>query len=43
MVNESGGVKSVFNCGHVTKQDLYDRMQAFLAGIDYEQKQNKGE
>lgn len=38
-VNESGGVNSVFNCGHVTKRDLYDRMRAYLAGIETAQKQ----
>ena len=33
IVNEGGGVRNVFGCGHVTKRDLYDRMQAYLSGI----------
>lgn len=33
MVNEGGGCRNVFSCGHVTKRDLYDRMQAYLSGI----------
>ena len=34
IVGESGGVRDVFGCGHVAKRDLYERMQAFLRGID---------
>ena len=30
--NESGGVTSVFNCGYITKRDLYDRINAFIRG-----------
>jgi len=33
MANVSGGVRDVFNCGHVTKRDLYNRMGAYLAGV----------
>jgi len=33
-VNAGGGVSDVFGCGHVTKRDLYNRMRAFLEGID---------
>ena len=29
---ESHGIHDVFGCGHVPKRELYDRMQAFLAG-----------
>ena len=32
MASISGGVRDVFNCGHVTKRDLYNRMAAYLAG-----------
>ena len=34
MVNESGGVRSVFGCGHIPKRELADRMYAFLAGLE---------
>ena len=33
-VNLSGGCTDVFNCGHVPKRDLYNRMRAYLAGIE---------
>ena len=33
MVNDGGGVRDVF-CGHIPKRDLYERMHAFLRGID---------
>jgi hypothetical protein len=33
MYNEGGGVSDVFG-GHVTKRDLYERMHAFLRGIN---------
>jgi hypothetical protein len=32
--NEHGGVTDVFNCGHVPKRDLYNRMRAYLEGIE---------
>tara|TARA_R110002020_G_scaffold160008_4_gene344330 strand:+ start:529 stop:894 length:366 start_codon:yes stop_codon:yes gene_type:complete len=32
--NENGGVTDVFNCGHVPKRDLYNRMRAYLEGIE---------
>jgi hypothetical protein len=31
---ESHGVSDVFGCGHVPKRELYDRMQAFLRGVE---------
>ena len=34
-VNEFGGVNDVFRCGHITKKDLYNRMDAFLTGIEF--------
>ena len=33
MVTDGGGITDVFSCGHITKRDLYDRMQAYLAGL----------
>ena len=33
MANEHGGISNPLSCGHTTKRDLYNRMQAFLAGI----------
>lgn len=34
MCNQGGGVDEVFGCGHVTKRDLYYRMQAFIRGLE---------
>jgi hypothetical protein len=34
MVNESGGCSDVFYCGHVPARELFNRMHAFLAGIN---------
>ena len=34
MVNEGGGVRDVFSCGHVPARDLANRMHAFLSGLD---------
>jgi len=36
MVNEGGGVQDVFCSGHGTKRELYEKMHAFLAGIEAE-------
>lgn len=32
--NEFGGVSDVFRCGHVSKRDLYYRIDALLIGIE---------
>ncbi len=29
-----GGVSDVFRCGHVSKRDLYNRMRAFIDGLE---------
>ena len=34
MHNLSGGVSDVFQCGHVTKRELMNRMQAFINGYN---------
>lgn len=34
MVNEGGGVRSVFGVGHVPARQLYDQMQAYMRGIE---------
>lgn len=34
MVNDGGGVRSVFGCGHIAKRELADRMHAFIVGIE---------
>lgn len=34
MSNESGGVRDVFSCGHVPKRSLFDRMHAYLRGLE---------
>lgn len=31
---ESHGVSDVFGCGHVSKRELYERMHAFLRGVE---------
>ena len=33
MHNESGGVTTPLNCGHISKRDLYNLMQAYIAGL----------
>ena len=38
MANEAGGVSDVFYSGHVPARDLYNQMQAFIRGIEF----NKG-
>lgn len=37
MVSPGGGVSDVFRCGHVTKRELYNRMHAFLEGLEMKQ------
>jgi hypothetical protein len=34
MVSEGGGVSDVFRCGHVSKRELYNRMRAFIDGLE---------
>lgn len=34
MHNLGGGVSDVFQCGHVPKRELLDRMYAFIAGYN---------
>ena len=34
MVSEGGGVNDVFGYGHITKRELYERMQAFIRGFE---------
>ena len=33
MCKQGTGVTDVFNCGHIPKRDLYNRMQAFILGL----------
>ena len=33
MVNDGGGVRDILG-GHLTKRDLYERMQAFIKGLE---------
>jgi hypothetical protein len=35
--NESGGVTTPLNTGHIPKKDLYYQLRAFLAGLDTSQ------
>ena len=39
-MNDGGGVTEVLRCGHVTKRDLYERMCAYIYGLE---DSNKGE
>ena len=32
-VNDAGGVEDVFGCGHITKRELYNRINAYLLGL----------
>ena len=34
IVNTGGGISNVLGCGHVTKRELYERMHAFILGIE---------
>lgn len=34
LINERGGASDVFECGHIPKRDLANRMHAFLIGLD---------
>ena len=34
MISEGGGVNDVFGYGHITKRELYERMQAFIRGLE---------
>lgn len=43
MMNEGGGIHDVFSDGHGTTRELYDKMRAFLAGVDAEQRKNGGD
>ena len=33
MVNKHGGVNDVFNCGHIPARDLYNRIKAYMDGL----------
>jgi hypothetical protein len=33
-VDESGSVRDFFGCAHVTKSNLYDRINAYLLGLN---------
>lgn len=35
MSNESGGVSCPLGYGHGTKRELYEKMQAYIAGLEY--------
>ena len=44
MANESGGINDVFRSGHITKRELFDRIDAMMIGFrvgkDWEQPWN---
>lgn len=33
MHNEYGGVTTPLNCGHISKRELYNLMQAYISGL----------
>ena len=33
-VNANGAISDVLGCGHITKRDLFNRIYAFIAGIN---------
>lgn len=33
MHNEAGGVTTPLNCGHISKRELYNLMQAYIGGL----------
>ena len=33
MMNESGGARDVFGCGHMPKRELFAMMRAYLLGV----------
>jgi hypothetical protein len=35
MANEHGGVRDVLGCGHMAKRELYEKMHAYLLGMDW--------
>lgn len=35
MASEGGGVRDIFNCGHITKRDLAERISAYMLGIEH--------
>ena len=37
IMSEGGGISDVFNSGHMSKRELYERMQAYLLGIESNQ------
>ena len=34
MANDGGGIRDIFSCGHTTKRELYNRLHAYIAGIN---------
>ncbi len=38
MVNEAGGIETISRSCHVPKRELYNWMEAFLAGLTYQSK-----
>ena len=34
ITSEGGAVKDIFRCGHTTKRDLYNRITAYMEGMD---------
>lgn len=32
-INAHGAIRDVFNCGHVPKRELYERMQSYMLGL----------
>lgn len=39
MGNDDGGIRDIFNCGHVPMRDLYDLIHAYIKGIEFARKE----
>ena len=42
MQNLSGGVTTPIFCGHVPMREAYDKLNAFISGIEYGKKMERG-
>lgn len=39
MSNDDGGIRDIFNCGHVPMRELYDLIHAYIKGIEFARKE----
>jgi hypothetical protein len=36
IMNKNGGVDDIFRCGHISKRELWNRMQSYICGLTLE-------